>query len=286
MGRNVLDKNRRSRESTKKRIVAVLEGVVLLVFTAVCLFPVLWIVLSSFKSHIDAIIIPPVWLFRPLLSNYLQIISGKFARYFMSSLIVATTSTFIVLLVGIPAGYAFAKFPIKRKKDLLFWILTTRMAPPIVILLPYYLAFIKFHLLDTHVAIILMHLTINLSLAVWIMKGFFQEIPSGLEDAALVDGCGYLGAFIRVMLPLCRPGIVATGILCFIFSWNELLFAITIGAQNVKTLPPSVYDFVTYREVLWPQLCAAATVIVIPVMVFVFIVQKHLIRGMTMGAFK
>ena len=286
MGENILGVGMRLPKLSKKSIIVFVEIGFLLFFTLLCLFPVFWIVLISFKSYIDAILIPPKWIFTPTIKSYATVISPKFVRYFLNSFIVATISTTVILLVGIPAGYAFARFNIKGKSHLLFWILTTRMAPPIVILVPYYLAFVKFHLLDTHIAIILMHLTINLSFAVWIMKGFFEEIPAALEDAALMDGCTRWGAFLRVMLPLSKTGITAASILCFIFSWNELLFAITIGSQNAKTLPPSVYDFVTYREVLWPQLCAAGTLIVIPVMAFVFIIQKHLIRGMTMGAFK
>ena len=276
----------RSSKLGKKSIIRFLEVGVLLFFTLLCMAPVFWIALTSFKGQLDAIRMPPEWIFRPIIKNYVAVISPQFMRYFLNSLLVATGSTLLVLLVGIPAGYAFARFDIKRKDDLLFWILTTRMAPPIVILLPYYLMFAKFHLLDTHIALILMHLTINLSFAIWIMKGFFQEMPTEIEDASLVDGCTRWGAFLRVMLPMAKTGITATAILCFIFSWNELLFAITITSQNAKTLPPGIYDFVTYREVLWSQLCAAGTLIVVPIIIFVFIIQKNLIRGITMGALK
>ncbi len=250
-------------------------------------FPIVWMILTSFKTEVDALAMPPKWLFYPTLQNYLEaMVETGFSRYFLNSVIVACASILIVLAVGIPAGYSLARFNFKGKRDLAFWILSTRMAPPITFLIPFFIMFRSLGLIDTRLGLIILHITINLALVIWMMRGFFQEIPVEIEEAALVDGCNRVQVLLRIALPISVTGIASTAILSFIFSWNELMFAIVLTSNIAKTAPAGIYNFIGYQEVRWGDLCAASVVVLVPVFIFIVLVQKHLIRGLTFGAMK
>lgn len=263
------------------------------------LIPILWTLVSSFKLPSDILTMPPRWLFTPTLDNYLAVLFGKrviagttfpevrgFPGHLLNSVLISLGATFCSLLIGTPAAYTMARFRFRGKRDLAFYVLSTRMAPPLAVLIPFYILFSQLRLLDTHIALLIVYTTFNLSFAIWMMRGFFSEIPTELEDAARVDGCSRYGAFARVALPLAAPGLAATAIFCLLLSWNEFLFALVLTSKVAKTAPVALYSFVTFHEVLWGSLFAAGTMVTLPVLVFTLLVQRNLVRGLTMGAIR
>lgn len=253
------------------------------------LFPIFWMISLSFKKYVDIIAMPPRWIFHPTMKNYTEVIREKktpFHFYFLNSVFVGLSSTAIALLVGIPAAYGFSRFRFPGKRDLKFWVLTTRMAPPIAVLIPYFVLFHKLKLIDRFPSLVLVHVTINLALVVWMMMSFIQEIPRELEEAALIDGCSNIGAFLRITLPLIAPGVAAVAVLAFIFSWNDLLFALVLSGRRTATAPVVITSFISYQEVAWGKLSAASTLIMLPVILFALLVQKYIVRGLTLGAIK
>lgn len=251
------------------------------------LFPIVWIFLTSIKFSVDAMAIPPKWIFTPTSSHYIEVMTERrFLNYFSNSLIVSVSSLGLVLLIGIPTAYVLTRYNFRGKKHVAFWILTTRMAPPITFLIPFFILYRNLGLLDSKLGLIILHITINLALVIWMLKGFFQEIPREMEEAALVDGCSPTQAFMRISLPLAAPGIAATAILGFVFSWNELMFALVLTSTRAKTIPVGLYTFLGYHQVKWGSLCAGTMLAVFPVFMFIMFVQKHLIRGLTFGALK
>ncbi|NPV53948.1 MAG: carbohydrate ABC transporter permease [Firmicutes bacterium] len=271
------------REKLKDRLAFVAT----LIITVIMLFPILWMLGISLKTRIDALAMPPRWFFRPTLENYkLVFANSDFLHGFENSLIIAVCSLALVLAAGVPAAYALARFKFTRKKDIAFWILSTRMAPPVSVLIPFYLMFRSVGLTDTKFALVIMHVTINLALVIWVMRSFFQEIPRELEEAALIDGCTPLSAFTRIVLPLSANGIVATAILGFVFSWNELMFALVLAGGGAKTAPAFVCNYISYQEIIWGQLAASGVIVSVPVLIFIGMVQKYLVRGLALGALK
>jgi multiple sugar transport system permease protein len=248
-------------------------------------FPIFWTVLTSIKPIGLIPQMPPAWIFEPTLDHYRAIFNQTaLLASLWNSLVVATASTVLALVVGTPAAYALARFHFRGKEELAFYFLTARMAPPMAVILPFFLIARELGLLDTRLILILAYTTFNFAIVVWLLRGFFAEVPREIDEAALVDGCSRFGAFVRVVLPLTMPGLVAAAIICFIFSWNEFLFALILTNIQAKTLPVMAAGFVTDRLVLWGNLCAAAVVIYVPVMVFALLTRRHLIRGMTLGA--
>lgn len=271
----------------KQKGLTALVIIILIFILVLFLFPVVWMFLMSIKTRVDALAMPPKWFFKPTLSNYISVISNRnFLHGFSNSLIVALFSLLIALGVGLPAAYSIARFNFKGKKDIAFWILSTRMAPPISALIPFYLLFRTIGLTDTRIALIIMHIIINLALVIWMMRSFIQEIPKDLEEAAVIDGCTHFQAFYKIILPLCINGIIATAILSFVFSWNDLLFGLILSGSNAKTAPVFIANYNTYEEVLWGQISASGVIVIIPVIIFIGFVQKYLIRGLTFGALK
>ena len=248
------------------------------------LFPLAWMFLSSLKTQVQNTAYPPVWVFTPTLQNYREVFQkNPFLTFTWNSLVVAAGSTGFALLLGLPGAYAIARF---KRTGIALAILTARMAPGIAYLIPWFILFTKARMIDTYTALILTHLIVALPLVLWVMIGFFEDVPGDLIEAARLDGCSHWAAFLRVALPLSKPGIVATGILAFIFSWNNFLFSLIIAGFNTRTLPIAVYSFLSYEEINWGGLTAAATVITLPVLVLALLVQKHIVRGLTLGALK
>lgn len=272
---------------TKNRILKIAFYFSLISITLVILAPYLWMVLTSLKTKSMLFSSPPVVIFEPTLKNYVSIFILKgYWKYLLNSLIIALSATFLTIFIGTPCAYAFSRFKIKGDQHLFFAILTTRMAPPIAIALPMYILFSKFGLIDTHIAVILAHTTFNLVLVVWVMKGFFDEIPIEIDESAFVDGCTEFMAYRKIILPLAAPGLVTVSIFCFIFSWNELLFSLILTAEKSRTLPVSIPSLVQHTGTLWGEVAAVASVATLPVLIFTFIVQKYLVRGLSFGAIK
>jgi multiple sugar transport system permease protein len=185
--------------------------------------------------------------------------------------------------LGLPGAYAIARY---KRTGIALAILTARMAPGIGYLIPWFILFTKAKMIDTYTALILTHLIVALPLVLWVMIGFFEDVPGDLIEASRIDGCTNWSAFLRIAIPLAKPGIVATGILAFIFSWNNFLFSLIIAGYKTRTLPIAVYSFLSYEEINWGGLTAAATVITLPVLLLALFVQKHIVRGLTLGAMK
>jgi multiple sugar transport system permease protein len=272
---------------SSRHLTAALKYGVVAVVVVFFGFPILWTVLTSIKP-IDLIPrVPPVWIFEPTLEHFRTIFEEKgLASSLANSFIVATVSTALALLVGVPAAYAFARFEFRGKESLAFYFLSARMTPPIAVIVPFFLISRDLHLLDTQLVLIIAYMTFNFAFVIWLLRGFFAEIPPDLDEAAMVDGSTRFGAFVRVVLPLALPGVVAAGIISFIFSWNEFLFALVLTSMEAKTLPVAAAGFVTDRLVLWGNLCATAVVIFVPIMIFAVLTRRHLIRGMTLGAIR
>jgi multiple sugar transport system permease protein len=201
----------------------------------------------------------------------------------VNSLIVGVGATGLGLVLGLPAAYSVAKF---RQHGLALMVLVFRMAPGIAYLIPWFILFSQLGMVDTHLALILTHVILTLPMTLWIMVPFFEDLPREMEEAALIDGCSWYGVFWRVALPLVRPGAVAAAILSFIFSWNNFVFALIIGGDQTRTLPVAVFHFMTFEEVNWGGVAAAATLICLPVVVLTLLIQRHIVSGLTLGSVK
>jgi len=258
--------------------------VLIVVLMVPFLFPLFWMFLSSLKTQVQNTAYPPVLIFTPTFGNYREVFQkNPFFTFTVNSLVVAVGSTGLALLLGLPGAYALARF---KRTGIAIAILAARIAPGIGYLIPWFILFTRAKMIDTYAALILTHLIVALPLVLWVMIGFFEDVPGDLIESARIDGCTHFAAFLRIGLPLAKPGIVATGILAFIFSWNNFLFSLIIAGFKTRTLPIAVYSFLSYEEINWGGLTAAATVITLPVLVLALLVQKHIVRGLTLGALK
>lgn len=273
------------RRSTWPTVAANLAGsaVIVVLFLA----PFVWMVLMSFKTRLQTFAIPPVVFFKPTLENYRDLFArGVFGHYFVNSLLTVLASVALALVIAAPAAYGLARFNFRRKKDVAFWILSIRMAPAIAVVIPYFLIGSLLGILDTRLVLVISYLSFNIPFAVWMLRGFIEEIPVEVDEAAMIDGCSRFGAFVRLILPLTANGLAATSILCIIQSWNEFTFALFLTTTNARTLPTIVTQFLTFQGVVWGEMAAAATITTIPVVAFALLVRKHLITGLTFGATK
>lgn len=248
------------------------------------LFPLVWIVSASFKTQAQIVTIPPQWIFTPTFENYANVfIDQEFGRYLLNSSIIAVGSTLLSLVIGLPAAYTISRY---KQNVLGMFILLARLMPGISYLIPWFILFTKLKLVDTFTALIASHMLVGLPLIVWIMINYFDGIPRELEEAAQVDGCTLPSAFFKVILPLSGPGILTASTLSFLFSWNNFMFSLVLSADKTKTLPIAVYNFVSYAEVNWGSVMAAAVVIIAPAIVLTMVFQKYVVKGLTMGAVK
>jgi multiple sugar transport system permease protein len=257
----------------------------------VALAPVYWMLTISFKHEIDQFAVPPKWFtFSPTLEHYADAFLGRsFGQYLFNSLFVAVCSTAGALVLGTLAAYSLARFRLPRNLDrkLALWILSTRMFPAIVTAVPLFLIMRDLRLVNTRASLIVVYTAFNLPFVVWMMRGFFAEVPRDLEEAAMVDGDSRLGAFRRVVLPLVAPGLAATAVFCLIVSWNEFLFALVLTqTDEAMTLPVGIAGRVTQYGIQWGAMSAAAVVAIIPILAFALSVQKYLVRGLSLGAVK
>jgi multiple sugar transport system permease protein len=261
-----------------------LVGVAALVFF---LFPVAWMVLTSFKHRVDAFTSIPMFLFQPTLENYKDVLIDRgFLGYLLNSIFTGGVATLLTLVLGVMVAYPLARYELRGGSQITSWILSLRIIPPIVAVVPLYIFFSRIGLVDTYAGLIIMYTFMNLPLVIWMLRGFFADIPRELEEAALVDGASPPGTFFRVVLPLVTPGLISAGMLAFIFCWNEFLFANVLTAANVRTAPVGLTEYATPVSVLWTQIMAAGTVVVLPVVVVGVFIQRYLVRGLTMGAVK
>jgi len=273
---------------------------VVLVGLVVYLVPIYWIVATSLKPTPDIFATPPKIIFRPTLEHYrsLRVVRARmggeerdirpseYPRRFMNSLVIGLASTVLAVSLGTMTAYAFSRFRVKGHEDWLFFILSTRMLPPVVVVIPIFLMYRALGLRDTHLGLIILYTTFNVSFAVWLMKGFMDDIPKEYEEAALIDGYSRLQAFIKVVLPQAVTAIAATAVFCLITAWNEFAFALLLTTDKAMTAPPTIANAMGGGGLDWGQVAAGATVFLIPVAVFTFLMRNHLLRGITFGAIK
>jgi multiple sugar transport system permease protein len=265
----------------------ILHFLALLLVIVVCVFPFYWMVTSSLKQQNVILASTPQFLFQPTLENYARAFS-KFdiLKSLQNSLFVALMTVGFSLLLGTPAAYAIARFEFKGKKDIWFWFISNRMLSPIVVALPFFLIARNFRLLDTPWALILIYLTFNVPIVVWICADQFRNIPKELDEAATLEGYNSFAIFWKIALPLATPGIAVSAIFSFIFSWNELLYALILTRSEAKTAPVVATSFMSGYELPWGQIMATGTLVALPVIVFSMIVSRQLVRGLTAGAIK
>lgn len=248
------------------------------------LLPLLWMLLNAFKTPLQIVELPPKLIFKPTFENFENVFkSQNFIRYIYNSLVIAGGSTLLGLLLGLPAAFSIASY---KQKKLAVFILMSRMVPGITFLLPLFIMFRFFGLVDTYTSLILSHLLVGLPFIVWVMVPFFESIPKDLMDAARVDGCSIFQTFLRIIIPISLPGVVTASILAFIFSWNNFMFSVVLASNKTKTVPVAIFNFISYAQIDWGGLMAAAVVITLPVLIITIFTQKYVIRGLTAGAVK
>lgn len=270
----------------------VVEVVLLVVIAVAMLFPVLWMLETSIKENRDVYAVPAKFFnFDFTWDHYKDVFVAQgggrsdLSGSFLNSVIVAAASTVLATVLGVPAAWAYSRFSLRAKKDQLFFILSTRFMPPVVVVIPIFLMYRELGLIDSKLGLILIYAAFNVPFTIWMMKGFVDEVPAEYEDAAMLDGYTRLQAFWRVTLPLLVPGIAATAVFALIFSWNEFVFAIFLtSSQEVRTAPPAIAGLIGGTTVDWGLVAASAVVFAIPVLVFAFLVRKHLVAGVTLGA--
>jgi multiple sugar transport system permease protein len=276
------------RRRRRPKLSNVAANALVLLVLVVFMFPIVMIFLTSIKERADALAVPPVWVFRPTLGNYRDVFElYPFAAYLRNSVVVATLSTALALLVGVPAAYALARFRFRGDNHLRFWILSIRMTPAIAAIIPLFILLRRFGLTNSIVGLVLIYLTSSLPFIVWMLTRFFEDIPRELEEASLVEGSSWFGAMMRIAIPLARPGIAATAIFTFIFSWNEFLFALILtSTDRAQTMPVAVTLFIRETGIEWGYMTAVAVIMMIPIAILTLLAQRHLVHGLTMGALK
>ncbi|HEX9275642.1 MAG TPA: carbohydrate ABC transporter permease [Casimicrobiaceae bacterium] len=255
---------------------------------AVWAFPVLWALLTSFKTERDVLAYPPKVVFTPTLANYADVLFGSstILPNLLSSFVVAGFTTVFTIIIAVPAAYALARLEFPAKRSTGFYVLATQMLPPIGLIIPYYLVMQKLAALDTYLGLIVIYLTFSLPFAVWLMVSYFEDIPREMEEAALLDRAGRLRALWYVILPQVRGGIAVTTIFVFLNAWNEFLFAVVLGGNRVRTVTVAMFNFISVEQTLWAKLAAGAVLAMLPVIVLGLVAQRHIVKGLTVGAVK
>tara|TARA_B100000768_G_C11257499_1_gene367125 strand:- start:212 stop:1078 length:867 start_codon:yes stop_codon:yes gene_type:complete len=278
----------------KSFFLKVSHHVTLFIAMSIICIPGLWIVLNSFRPTVDIMAKPPVWVPRGLnLDNYRAMFGGAgeggvpVMQYFTNSLIISCTSTIIALFVGMAGGYAFARFRFKGKNAIFVGLLLTRAVPGVALSLPLFIVMAKTGIIDTHFGLILVYVAMNVPFTIWLIDGFFRQIPPDLAEAAEIDGCTRWQAFWKVEFPVAKAGVASAGIFAFLTSWNEYALASQLTRSTFsKTMPVGLRDFTSEFTINWGGMCALAVLLIIPALILTFIVQKHLISGLTFGGVK
>ncbi len=255
--------------------------------------PIIWLISMSFKDPLETFALPPVYIFKPTLESYFKIFHQAekgykigFWLYANNSILIAGITTIASVTAAGLGAYSISRFNFKGRKLIAFLILSTRMLPPIAAIVPMFLVAISFGLLDTRFVLIIAYTALNLPFAIWMLKGFMDDIPTELEHAAMVDGCTRVGALYRIVLPLIVPGLAATSVFVFMLSWNEFALALMLTSRKAVTLPLYITSFMTEEGIHWGPMSAAATLILTPAIIFIIFAQQYLVKGLTLGAVK
>ncbi len=286
--------NENAQHRFKATLLSLAHKVTLFVAMTIICLPGLWIVLASFRPTVEIMAKPPVWIPQDLsLDAYIAMFSGigqggiPVIEYFRNSLIVSITSTVVSLAIGMAGGYAFARYRFKGKSGIFLGLMLTRTVPGIALSLPLFFVYSKLGIIDSHFGLILAYVALNVPFTIWLIDGFFRQVPKDLAEAAQIDGCTRWQAFWQVEFPLAGPGIASAGIFAFLTSWNEFALASQLTRSvTSKTLPVGLLDYTAEFTIDWRGMCALAVVMIIPALVLTFIVQKHLVSGLTSGAVK
>jgi multiple sugar transport system permease protein len=278
----------------KRRLLKIAHQVGLFVAMVIICLPGIWIMLTSLRPPVEIMAKPPVWIPQEInLDAYVAMFSGvgkggiPVLEYFRNSLIISITSTVIAIVIGMAGGYAFARFRFRGKSGLFLGLMLTRTVPGIALSLPLFFVYARLGIIDTHFGLILAYVALNIPFTIWLIDGFFRQVPKDLAEAAQIDGCTRWQAFWQVEFPLAGPGIASSAIFAFLTSWNEFALASQLTRSvNSKTLPVGLLDYTAEFTIDWRGMCALAVVMIIPALTLTFIVQKHLVSGLTSGAVK
>ncbi|MBD2463201.1 carbohydrate ABC transporter permease [Oscillatoria sp. FACHB-1407] len=250
-------------------------------------FPIFWMVLTSFKTEVEAVSLPPKLFFQPTLENYVSIQErADYLSFAINSIVVSVGSTLLAILLAVPAAYAMAFFPTKRTKGTLLWMLSTKMLPPVGVLVPIYLLFRDSNLLDTRIGLTIIYTLINLPIVVWMIYTFFKDVPKDILEAGRMDGASPKQEVFHVLMPLALPGIASTALLSIILSWNEAFWSLNLTTTNAAPLTTFIASFSSPQGLFWAQLSAASTLAIAPILIFGWLSQRQLVRGLTFGAVK
>ncbi|MDD5205597.1 MAG: carbohydrate ABC transporter permease [Desulfobacterales bacterium] len=250
-------------------------------------FPVIWVILTSMKHRTEIFTIPPTIFFTPTLTHYADALTGNdILPGIVNSFLVASGATIVTLLIAVPAGYAFSRIRFPFRDRLSFFTLIAQMAPPIGLIIPCFLLLNRMRMLDTYTGLIAVHMTLTVPFSIWLMVTYFQDLPSSLEEAAMLDGVSPFNTFLKVVLPNAWGGIGVTAIFAFIESWNEFLYAVVLTGSDTKTAPVAIFGFLAAEESRWGPFTATGVMIMAPVIIVALIAQRHIVKGMTMGATK
>lgn len=270
---------------TKKRI-AIISAIGIALFILWLSIPLVLVVQQSVKPKLYMFSDPPTFIFKPTIEHFRDVLSQDISQYMGNSFIVAAFSTALCLILGSMCAYALSRLRLPGQNFWAFFILVTRMVPAGTLMVPLYVIMRSFGILNTHIAIILTHATLNLPFTIWMMRSFFDDLPEALEEAAMIDGCSRLRLFMVIAMPLSAPGLVATGILTIIYSWNELMFSLILSDASTRTLPVWISGFISQVSINWGGSSAATVIACVPIFIAGIAVQKYLVRGLTMGAVK
>lgn len=256
-----------------------------IVLSVIILLPIIWGFIVSLKTRADALSMPPNWIFAPTIDNYkTALVDGPYGRTLFNSALIASSSSLLGMVLGIPAAYVFSRARFRGWKAAFLGILTIRMAPATVIALPLFLIFTKLRMIDTYLAIILVHAAVNIPLVVWIMKGFFDEVPTEIDEASILDGDNRAGALLKQIAPLALPGLLTTALFCFINSWNEFFLALMLTGYTTRPFTVAVPALMTPHGTYWGQITAVATLGMLPGIAFGLFARRHIVKELTAGS--
>jgi multiple sugar transport system permease protein len=268
-----------------ERLLSRLGKVLLFIYAVFALMPLIWMVIISFKSDYE--MYSTVFIFSPTLENYINVLtSGNYVKAFLQNVIVSGGAVLIAVIVGTLAAYALARYNFAHKEDVAFTFLSFKFAPEVLIILPLYLVYQKLGLYDTYLGLIWIYQFICLPLLIWVVRGYFEDIPVELERAAELDGYNWVEVFWKVLLPLIRPGLVAAALLAFIFCWNSFTFGLILSGFNIQTITVSALSYISSDTIHYGQMAVVSVIAVLPEVILCLLIQKHLVRGLSFGAVK
>ena len=260
---------------------------VIFIYLLFVIFPIIWIVLLSLKTEVQAFANPPLFIFKPNLMNYYNLfVEENFGKYLFNSIFIASLSSIVCLLIGAPTAFALSRNQNKINKGILIWVLISRMAPAMTYVIPFFVVFSYFKMIDTYFGLILAYSVLNLPLVIWLMRSFFLELPSETLEAAKIDGASTFQIFRKIAIPLASPGIVSTGIITFVVAWNEFIFALVLTRRHAVTAQIGIGNLQKFEGTEWGQMAAGAIVLILPAMIIAFFITKYFVQGLTSGATK